>query len=240
VRIEPTPPDPTPKHPDAGAAAPPGPRLPLAQVADPAVDTALSAALAPADPVHIHPLDLMGAMQIVIAEVRADLAPPGAALSPPGAAPHGGGPRLEPLLLATGGVPDEPMAALTPQTVVQMFLQAVPPPEMLEPQVWLAAATELEGRVQVALDRAVAATTAWRDVPAAVVEGVTDTRAVVVAALGDDPPNPLWLRPEWLGLAPRMERYWRRRRRARRWLRDPDLHWRERDEDREPSGREQG
>ncbi len=239
MRIEPTPPDPAPKHPDSGAV-PPGPRLPVAQVADLAADTALSAALTPADPVHIHPLDVPGAMQIVIAEVRAELTLPGAALPPPGAAAHGGGPRLEPLLVATGGVPEEPMAAMTPQTVVQLLLQALPPPEMLEPQVWLAAATELEGRVQVALDRAVAATTAWRDVPAAVVEGVRDTRAVVVAALGDDPPNPLWLRPEWLGLAPRMERYWRRRRRARRALRDPDLHWRQRDEGREPSGRDEG
>ena len=233
MRIEPTPPDPTPQRADSGATAPLAPPLPGAQAADSPADAALSAAPTLADPVHIHPLNLMGAMQIIIAEVRAEL-------SLPGDAPHGGGVRLEPLLLATGGVPEDPVAAMAPQTVVQLFLQALPPPEMQGPDVWLAAAMDAEGKVQAALDRAVAATTAWRDVPTAVAMGARDTRAMVLAAISDDPPNPLWLRPEWLGLAPRMERYWRRRRRARRWLRDPDLHWRERDEDRERSGQEGG
>jgi len=121
--------------------------------------------------------------------------------------------------------------------LVQLFLQALPPPETLEPAAWLAAATQVEGAMQVALDRAVAAVTVWRDVPAAVVEAANQTRATVVAAIADETPNPLWLRPEWLGLAPRMERYWRRRRRARQrpsaqqLLRDPDPYWHERDPD---------
>jgi hypothetical protein len=41
----------------------------------------------------------------------------------------------------------------------------------------------------------------------------------------------MWLRPEWLGLAPRIERFWRRRRLTRRGLADPDfLSFREADE----------
>jgi len=223
------PPDPTPKRPDAQMAVPLASRLPVAQVANSPAEAPLTAAPPLADPVHIHPLDLMGALRIMIAEV-------GAELTLPGGAPHGGGSRLEPLLLATGGLPEEPVAAMAPQTMVQLFLQALPPPELLEPEMWLAAAMEVEGKVQVALDRAVQATAAWRDVPMAVVAGAKETREVVAAALTDDPPNPLWLRPEWLGLAPRMERYWRRRRRARRWLSDPDLHWHEREEDLENSG----
>lgn len=238
------PPDPTPKRPDAEMAVPLAARLPVAQVAMSPADAALTAAPPLAEPVHIHPLDLMGALRIMIAEVRAELTLPGEAqrlpaIEPPvpGGAPHGGGARLEPLLVAAGGLPEEPVAAMAPQTVVQLFLQALPPPELLEPEMWLAVAMEVEGKVQVALDRAVQATAEWRDVPMAVVTGAKGTREVVVAAITDDPPNPLWLRPEWLGLAPRMERYWRRRRRARRWLSDPDLHWRERDEDLENSGK---
>jgi len=71
-----------------------------------------------------------------------------------------------------------------------------------------------------------------------VVDVARDTRAVVLAAFQDDPPNPLWLRPEWLGLAPRMERYWRRRRYARRGLSDPDLQtqWRQRNDETPDAG----
>jgi len=63
-----------------------------------------------------------------------------------------------------------------------------------------------------------------------VVDGARQTRAMVVAAIMDEPPNPLLLRPEWLGLAPWVERYRRLRRRARRRLSDPDAHYRARDE----------
>jgi hypothetical protein len=34
--------------------------------------------------------------------------------------------------------------------------------------------------------------------------------------------NPIWLRPEWLGLAPRLARLCRRRRVLKRRLTDPD------------------
>jgi len=268
----------TPQRPEGATPAPLAPRPAAAQVASSPEDATLAAALALADAVHIHPLDVVGAMQIMIAEVRAELPLPGDALHPPpplgeapapelvlageppptavlpsltaapppiappvsAGAPHGVGARLEPLLFATGGLAEEPVVATAPQTLVQLFLQALPTPELLEPAVWLAKVMDVEARVQLALDRAVQATAAWRDVPTAVVASARETRDVVVAAITDEPPNPLWLRPEWLGLAPVMERYRRRRRRARRRLSDPDLHWRERDEDRERSDQEGG
>jgi len=294
----------TPQRPEGATPAPLAPRPAAAQVASSPEDATLAAALALADAVHIQPLDVVGAMQIMIAEVRAELPLPGDALHPPppplgeapapelalageppptavlpsltaapapmslqaptdvqppitlqarmdappppiappvsAGAPHGVGARLEPLLFATGGLAEEPVVATAPQTLVQLFLQALPTPELLEPAVWLAKVMDVEARVQLALDRAVQATAAWRDVPTAVVASARETRDVVVAAITDEPPNPLWLRPEWLGLAPVMERYRRRRRRARRRLSDPDLHWRERDEDRERSDQEGG
>jgi hypothetical protein len=45
---------------------------------------------------------------------------------------------------------------------------------------------------------------------------------LVVSVFGEEPQNPIWLRPEWAGLAPRFERFWRRRCLARRRLTDPD------------------
>jgi hypothetical protein len=173
-----------------------------------------ASASAAADQVHIHPLDIAGALKILIAEVRAALPLPGDE------------PRLETLI----EVVSEPTPATTPQTVVRLLLQAMPAPEAHEPAAWLAAANQLEAALQVALDGAVSAVAAWRDVPAAVVQGAKDVRDVVVAAVADDPPNPVWVRPEWVGLAPAMQRYWRRRRVARRRLTDPDPHWHELDD----------
>jgi len=231
--------------PALGPRASPEARPSLTPLADAGEAAVAGAVAALVDQVHIHPLDLNGAIQILTAEVRAELPLPGdaphAAAPMPGGA-HGGGARLEPLLLASGAAAEEPLVATAPQSLVQLFLQALPPPETLEPAAWLAASAQVEGAMQVALDRAVAAVTVWRDVPTAVVEGANQTRAVVMAAITDETPNPLWLRPEWVGLAPRMERYWRRRRRARQRLaqpplRDPDPYWHERDPDEtDPSG----
>jgi len=75
--------------------------------------------------------------------------------------------------------------------------------------------------------------TQWRDVPAAAVDAVADARALFIAALADEPQNPLWLRPEWVGLAPVLQRFHRRRRNARRRLTDPDLSPRNLDESEE-------
>ncbi len=182
------------------ASLSPGAGSPAAAVAAPAWEAAAPAGPAAplADQVHIHPLDVMGALQILIAEVRADL-------SLPGDVPH-----------------IEFAVPAAPQMLVQMLLQAVPPIQTQPPVEWLAAAMQVEAVLVGALDRGVDAVTAWHEVTPSVVEAAQEVRAVFAAATSDDPPNPQWLRPEWLGLAPVIQRYWRRRRYARRVLSDPD------------------
>jgi hypothetical protein len=116
------------------------------------------------------------------------------------------------------------------RALLQMVLQALPDEtaSSLESNApgnapaWSAALTRVDDALQAGLDRAVGAVTAWRDVPASVVDAAKETRASVFAILGDDPQNPIWLRPEWAGLAPRYERFWRRRRFVRRHLTDRD------------------
>jgi hypothetical protein len=126
------------------------------------------------------------------------------------------------LLEAEGMSSHTPTPATAPLTLVQMFLQALPDAQTHRPAAWMLAVTQTEATLRLALDSGVDAVTAWRNVPLPVIEAAREARAVVVAALSDEGPNPMWLRPEWLGLAPRMERFWRRRRHARRILSDPD------------------
>jgi hypothetical protein len=148
------------------------------------------------DRVDIQPLDLTAALQILVAEVRADLELPAAALvlqSPP----------------------------QTAQIVIQMLLAAVPE-EAADLPSWSIASSRVEAAVHTALNRAVEAVAVWRNVPQGVVDAARETRALVLNQLSDEPPGPMWLRPEWLLLAPQMRRFWRRRRRARQDLTDPD------------------
>lgn len=174
---------------------------------------------APADRADIRPLDVPAALQILLAEVRAsfDLQ----AIMMGGDAGDGGG----------AGAQSPTQAA---RALLQMVLQALPdetasPTQWSTPgnvqgsvQAWSAALARVEGALPAGLDRALSLVSAWRDVPASVVDAAEQTRALVFTILGDEPQNPIWLRPEWAGLAPRFERFWRRRRFARRHLTDPD------------------
>ena len=171
---------------------------------------AASPAFAPPAPlqdrIDIQPLDVAAALQILIAEVRTELQLPVDALQP-----------------------QSPTQAA--MMIIHAVLAAVPdgdgappggaPPGGV-PQSWIAAATRVDAAVQTALDRAVQTVAAWRDVPHAAVDAARETRALVATQLSDEPQSPLWSRPEWLSLAPRIQRYWRRRRFARRGLIDPD------------------
>ena len=160
--------------------------------------SAAAAATAPlADQVHIQPLDAAAALQILVAEARADLGLPADA--------------------AVGAGP-----AQTAEVVVRMFLRALPA-DAGNPSIWLAETARVDRAIQSALDRAVDAVAAWRNVPQAVIDVAKETRALVASLLSDAPPSPIWFRPEWLGLAPTVERFWRRRRLARRGLTDPDM-----------------
>jgi hypothetical protein len=181
----------------AGAAA----RTPTAPPAEQGPKSPANAAPI-ADRADIRPLDVPAALQILLAEVRS---------------------AFELLAVAMGEEANEvvdspPQAA---RALLQMVLRAVPE-ETASLPAWNAELARVETVLQTALDRGVDAITVWRDVSAIVVDAAQEARTLVFSALGDDPQNPAWLRPEWAGLAPKFERFWRRRRLARRRLTDPD------------------
>jgi hypothetical protein len=152
-----------------------------------------------ADRLDIEPLDVGAALQILIAEVRSvmDLPPDSSTMQSP---------------------------AQASRVLVHLFLQAVPE-DLGNPSIWTAESTRVDLAFQAAIDRGVDAVAAWRDVPQFVVDAAKDTRTLVATQMRDDPASPNWLRPEWLGLAPKAERFWRRRRLAHRSLTDPDLRF---------------
>jgi hypothetical protein len=213
--------------------------------ADPSTSVAVTAV---ADRVDIQPLDVAAALQILVAEVRAELPAlaqeslpeaPELALPPtslPGIQTGLEFDPLEPSLTPPGvrvAMPSASMPLSSPAqaspVLMRMFLQAVPQ-GAINPAAWSAAANRLEATLQSALDRAVATVEQWHDVPQAVVDAARETRGLVMAQLSEDPPGPLWLRPEWMWLSPQMERFRRRRRLVRSALIDPDL-WPLREDD---------
>ena len=198
---------------DVTKLLPPG----TADVRSPTTSAGQLSSQTPAKPValgdraDIRPLDVPAALQILLAELRAALEEQPLLFDQP--------PLLDQPVPGEGGAPpDNPAQAA--RLLVQMAVQSLPE----EPNIaaWTEALSRMEGALQAGIERAIDAVSAWRDVPAVVIDAAKETRALVFAALGDDPQNPLWLRPEWAGFAPRLERFWRRRRIARRRLTDPD------------------
>jgi hypothetical protein len=154
-----------------------------------------------ADRADIRPLDIPAALQILLTEVRASLDLQAVQMSGEGSA-----------------VLDTPPQAA--RVLVELVVQSLP--DEAGVPAWTAALVHVETALPIGLERAIDAVTAWRDVPITVVDATKETRALVFSILGDDPQSPIWLRPEWAGLAPKFERFWRRRRIARRRLTDPD------------------
>ena len=185
------------KLPAPGAAATQTPTIPPGEPGSQS-----PANIAPiADRADIRPLDIQAALQILLAEVRASFDLQAVPMSGDG-----------------GAVLDNPAQAA--RVVVEIVVQSMP--DGLNVPVWTAALVRAEAALQIGLERAIDVVTVWRDVPAAVVDAVKETRTSVFAVLGDEPQNPIWARPEWALLAPRLERFRRRRRIARRRLTDPD------------------
>jgi hypothetical protein len=151
-----------------------------------------------ADRTDIRPLDTASALQILLAEVRASLDLP-----------------------MEAGIPQSPVQAA--RALVEMLLRGLPE-DAHAATAWTAALTRVEAAIQSGLERAISVVTNWRDVPAAVVDAVKETRVLFLSALGDEPNIPLWFRPEWMGLVLSLHRFRRRRRNARRRLSDPDWH----------------
>jgi hypothetical protein len=175
-------------------------RAPTASPAEPGSQSPANIA-AIADRADIRPLDIPAALQILLAEVRAEF-------------------DLQALQMSGEGstVLDTPPQAA--RKLVELVVQSLPD-EAVVP-AWTAAMVHAETALPIGLQRAIDAVTAWRGVPLTVVDATKETRALVFSILGDDPQNPIWLRPEWVGLQPKFERFWRRRRIARRRLTDPD------------------
>ena len=148
------------------------------------------------DRADIRPLDISSALQILLAEVQAELDLP--------------------LDAALPAAPEQAARAL-----LEIFLQGLPE-DPRNVAAWSSALMRVAAAIQLGMERAISIVTQWRDVPPVVADAVKETRAQFASALDDDPQNPLWLRPEWLGLAPLMQRFRRRRRNARRRLVDPD------------------
>jgi hypothetical protein len=115
---------------------------------------------------------------------------------------------------------DSPLQAA--REIVNTFLLSIPAEDSVAAPAWTAVVSQAEAELQAGLDRAITAISAWRDVPVRVVDAAKETQQWVSGALADDGQHPAWLRPEWAGLAPGLERFWRRRRLARRRLIDPD------------------
>ena len=169
----------------------------------------------PADLVDIRPLDISGALQILLAEVRAGLdSLLDASITPSEIISGATAPAT-----ATGAIAQSPAQAA--RELVGLYLQALPEDAGDEP-AWSAALLRTDATIQSSIEQAIGVVIQWRDVPTAVVDAVGDARALFVSALGDEPPSLLWLQPEWLGLAPAFQRFRRRRRHTRRRLTDPD------------------
>jgi hypothetical protein len=153
------------------------------------------------DRADIRPLDVQAALQILLAEVRASF-------------------DLQAVLMSGDGGVVLGNPAQAARAVVEIVVQSMP--DGLNVPVWTAALARAEAALQIGFERAIDIVTVWHDVQTAVVDAVKETRTSVFAVLGDEPQNSIWARPEWALLAPRLERFRRRRRIARRRLTDPD------------------
>jgi len=172
----------------------------------------------PADLADIRPLDVSGALQILLAEARAGLDLQLDASIAPSAITSSA---------TAGAIAQSPVQAA--RELVEIFLQALPE-DASDAPAWTAALVRADAAMQSSIEQAIGVVTQWREVPAAAVDAVREARALFASALGDDVENPLWLRPEWMGLAPMIHRFRRRRRNSRRRLTDPDLSPRNLDE----------
>jgi hypothetical protein len=196
----------------APATAPATARTPAAPPAEQGPQSPASA-VPIADRADIRPLDIPAALQILLAEVRAAFELQAVAMGS-----------------STSETVDSPPQGA--RALLQMLISAMPDESVGMP-AWNAALARVETALQTGLDRGIDAVTVWRDVPPIVVDAVKQARTLVFSTFSDDPLSLVWLRPEWAGLAPRLERFWRRRRLARRHLTDPDYSSRSLDDDSE-------
>jgi hypothetical protein len=206
--------------PDAGsgaaASAPTPARTSTSSAdADTPVPSGVGAALDRAD---IRPLDVLAALQILVAEVRAAFTEALSADSEPSAdltanAGSAGNSGSAAAASLDGAVP-------AARVIVELALQSLP--ETFEPGAWSVALPRMDLALQMGVQRAVDVVAAWRDVMPEVLSATQESGALALRLITDEPPYPDWPPREWLGMAPRLARLWRRRRALKRRLVDPD------------------
>jgi hypothetical protein len=183
------------------------------------------------DRADIRPLDVPAALQILLAEVRAALEWPleapdarAAIAQSPLQAAHELVDMFLQQLLDDSSNPDTPDNSAASDSAAASDGAAASDSAGAsdDAAVWTEAHVQIETTMQSSLEQAINVVSLWRDIPPSVLDAARETRTLFFSALGDEPPNPLWLRPEWAGLAPRFHRFRRRRRAARRRLTDPD------------------
>jgi hypothetical protein len=165
----------------------------------------LEGAAPASDQADIRPLDIPGGLQILLAETRAAFQ------------------QIAEFELPPTGSSDVASPLQAAHQVIEVVLQSLPD-DAGDAATWMSALVRTESALQTGFQQAVIAVSSWRDVADVVVANVVQSTTLVMQALSEEIPNPLWLRPEWVGLAPRLERFARRRRASRRRLTDPD-HW---------------
>jgi hypothetical protein len=179
--------------------------------------TARTVAAAAVESADIRPLDLAGALQILIAEVRAELTRVLLeATDIP--APADTDTRTYANATATANIDAVASAA---RGILEAVMNSLPQSSR-ELAVWSDALPRIDAAVELGMARALAIIDTWRDVPGPVVTGARELHALVTNALSDEPLNALWLRSEGLNLAPRLTRLRRRRKLLHRRLTDPD------------------
>ena len=187
----------------AAGAAPAGAAPTRASTPTPERGAAASAAVAALARADIRPLDVAGALQILIAEVRAafdEIAGVSVPLVP---------------FTTTGA--DSAVAGA--RAIVELVLKSLP--ESFEPNSWSLALPRADAALQAGVARALEVVSAWRDATPVVVDATREAGALALQLTAGEPPYP-WPPPEWVGLSRRLKRLWRRRRALGRRLVDPD------------------
>ena len=167
-----------------------------------------------ADQFDISPLDVSAALRILVAEVQlAVTAGLPELLLPSTPAP------------GTAPVPPAPLTTATPGaaagSLLATFLAAVPADEA-DAGAWMQAVARLEQAFLAGYERAATIVTAWSGVTPEVLASVHASQTLFVAALTSAREPDGLVRAEWLRVAPRLQRFRRRRRALQRRLEDPD------------------
>jgi hypothetical protein len=221
---------PPPDAASGAAASAPTPRTSTSSTSSAEAGTPLPGGVGAAlDRADIRPLDVLAALQILVAEVRAAFTEALSADSEASAdlTAHAGNAGSAGSANAgnsgSAAAADLDGAVPAARFIVEMALQSLP--ERFEPGAWSVALPRMDLALQTGVQRAVDVVAAWRDVMPEVLSATQESGALALRLIADEPPYPAWPAwppREWLGLAPRLARLWRRRRALKRRLVDPD------------------